>query len=229
MRATAVLALALVMVATGCGDPALQTERGETAATATSSTSTTTTTSPEAALTDCRRETVAGCTMLGLRVDPPLPLADALAVAAAEGGTSIAVYRTDAVCVPDVSFSLGEDPEQVASRFAYVDAPEIARRRQEASGQGLAPPISGFHISQSYWDSWNAEWRAARSPGVLIEGVAVWIDADAAITDPAVAEVVGLRWRRTDSIDASYSGELLMESEAFPGLSEAAPIDCSGG
>ncbi|NIR35424.1 MAG: hypothetical protein GWN79_03605 [Actinobacteria bacterium] len=164
--------------------------------------------------------------MLGLRLDPPLPLDDALAVAADVGGTAIAVYRTDAVCVPAVQFSAAAEPERVASRFAYVDAEDIAERRLDAVDGGLAPPISGFHISQSYWDAWEAEWRAAQRTGVLIEGVAVWIGDDATVADPRVAETVLLTWRRTDSLDPSYPGELLMDSEAFPGLSRPADPGC---
>jgi len=203
-------AVLLVAAAAACGEPVLQD----------------TTTTASGVPNACRRDSVDGCTMLGLRLDPPLPLDEALAVAAGAGGTAIAVYRTDAVCVPAVQFSPAEEPERVASRFAYVDAEGIAERRLAASSEGLSPPISGFHISQSYWDAWEAEWRAAQRPGVLIEGVAVWIDSDAAVSDPRVADEVPLAWRRTDSIDPSYAGELLMDSEAFPGLGRPADPGC---
>lgn len=179
----------------------------------------------------CSRDTVEGCDMLGLRFDPAMPLKDALAVAAEVGGTAIAVYRTDKVCVPGVSFGPpGEPVERIASRFAYVDAGAIARRLQDASDGGLSPPITGLHISQSYWTQWAAQWSAAQRGGVDIEGVAVWIDeagAAAAATDPRVAGTVALLWRRTDSIDPSYPGELLMDSQTyFPGISNPSPPDC---
>lgn len=208
-RVTILAAAALLAaMAAGCGDPALQS------------------TAPPTEATGCPRDAVEGCTMLGLRLEPPLALEEALAVAGEVGGTAIAVYRTDAVCVPAVQFSAVAEPEKVASRFAYVDAEDIAERRLDAVDGGLAPPISGFHISQSYWDAWEAEWRAAQRAGVLIEGVAVWIGDDAAVADPRVVETVPLAWRRTDSVDPSYAGELLMDSEAFPGLSRPADPGC---
>ncbi len=167
--------------------------------------------------------------MAGLRLEPPLALGDALAMAGDLGGTAIAVYRTDGVCVPDVQFSPAEEPEMAASRFAYVDAPGIRQRRTAAVDGGLAPPITGLHISQSYWDQWEAEWSKAQRSGVEIEGIAVWLPEDLTIeaaADPRVAEVVGLAWRWTDSLDPGYPGELLMDGKGFPGLSRPAPPDC---
>jgi len=177
----------------------------------------------------CIRETVEGCTMAGLRLDPPLPLNDALAVASDLYATPIAVYRTDGVCVPSIQFSPVEEPGRVASRFAYVDADDIARRRMEAVDGGLAPPITGLHISQSYWTQWSTEWKLAGRDGVEIEGIAVWMAEDVAArvgADPRIAEAVTLAWRRTDSVDPDYPGELLMDGRAFPGLSRPTPPDC---
>jgi len=205
------IVLILALTAVGCGDPATLVE----------------TSGGEATLT-CTRQTVEGCTMVGLRFDPPLALADALGVAADLPGTAMAVYRTDAVCVPDVQFSPVDGPGSVASRFAYVDAAGIRERRVAAVDGGLAPPISGWHISQAYWDQWEAEWAKAQGSGVQIEGIAVWASTSAAAgtADPRVVLTVDLPWRWTDSLDPSYPGELLLDGKGFPGLGAPTPPDC---
>ncbi|MCJ7726004.1 MAG: hypothetical protein MUP76_06400, partial [Acidimicrobiia bacterium] len=177
----------------------------------------------------CTRQTVPGCTMAGFRFDPPLPLADALEVASDLNGTAIAVYRTDWECVPDTQFSPVDEQEEVASRFAYVDAAGIRERRVAAVDGGLAPPISGWHISQAYWDQWEAEWSRAQAAGVEIEGIAVWMSEEAlagAAADPRLAATEELPWRWTDSLDPSYPGELLMDGKGFPGLSTPEPPQC---
>lgn len=181
----------------------------------------------------CSRDDIDGCTLLGLVFEGPTPLDEALEIAEGFGGEAIAVYRTDAVCVAAVSFSAVPDQplERVASRIAYVDAEEISVRRLEATNSGLSPPITGLHISQSYWDQWEEEWRLAQREGVLIAAVALYTDEaeSAAIeADPAIAAVVPVPSRRTDSLDPSYPGELFVESKAFPVgyLDPVPPIDC---
>lgn len=223
LRTSGLAIVILFLALPGCGDD--ETVLVDTATGPTESAGTI----PDGTATVCTRETVEGCTMAGLRFDPPLPLSEALAVASDLGGTPIAVYRTDRVCVPDIQFSPVDEPGKVASRFAYVDADAIARRRMAAVDGGLAPPITGIHISQSYWAQWNSEWSSAQRTGVQIEGVAVWM-ADEAVSgvtsDPRVVEAVTLAWRWTDSVDPGYPGELLMDGRAFPGLSMPASPDC---
>mgnify|MGYP000293649595 CR=1 FL=1 len=46
------------------------------------------------------------------------------------------------------------------------------------------------------------------------------------VATPRVAGTVPLTWRRTDSVEPSYAGELLMDSEAFPGLDRPADPGC---
>ena len=177
----------------------------------------------------CLRDQVEGCVLVGLVLDPPLALGDALAIAPDLGGEAIAVFRTDAVCVPSVMFTPAEEQEMEASRFAYVDAGEIATRRMDTVSRGLAPPITGLHISQSYWDQWESEWQQAQDDGVLIEGIAVYLPdggREAALTDGRVTAVEDLASRRTDSLDPDYPGELLLDGRYFPGLSTTEPIDC---
>jgi hypothetical protein len=162
----------------------------------------------------------------------PMSLGETLSFAE-DFGVAFAVYRTDAVCVPDISYQAmpPEPPEMVASRFAYVDAEDIRERRLAANNAGLSPPITGGHISESFWNQWEEEWRLAQQDGVLIAAVALYTASDAATViaqEPEVEAVVPVPSRRTDSLDPSYSGELLVESKAFPtGYLEPSPsIDC---
>lgn len=180
----------------------------------------------------CTRTDTGSCTLLGLVFSEPLPLDEALSTAEAFGGEAIAVYRTDAVCVPAISFQPVpvEPPELEASRFAYVDAWEIRDRRIEAIDAGLAPPITGLQTSVTYWNQWNDEWRQALKGGVLIAAVALYTNEQPATISaaPTISTVAVVPWRRTDSLSPSYPGELLVESKAFPGgdLPPAPPIDC---
>jgi hypothetical protein len=222
MRSSFTLAVAVaVLVSTGCGDDG--SVFGSVPDTAGSSTG----------WERCAREDVEGCTLIGVVFTEPMPLGEVLAAAESFGGEAIAVYRTDAVCVPDISFTAfpADPPEQVASRFAYVDAEGIRERRLEANNAGLSPPITGRHISESYWNQWEEEWRLAQQEGVMIAAVALYTAADSAATiarDAGVATVVTVPSRRTDSLDPSYSGELLVESKDFPPghLDPAPSIDC---
>jgi hypothetical protein len=214
---------ALLLLAT-CGDDSAVPSTGDPGAAPT-------TDGTDPPPTVCAREQVEGCTVLGLVFGEPLPLAETLAVAADLGGDAIAVYRTDYVCVPSVDFMPAGDPEPEPSRFAYVTAEAIAERRIEAVHSSLAPPITGWHISQDYWDHWAAEWHAAQLEGVRFEAVAVYLPDTAredAAGHPQVTAVEIVPWRRTDTIDPSYTGELLLESDGIPGghLTTPDPLDC---
>jgi hypothetical protein len=116
------------------------------------------------------------------------------------------------------------------TRFAYVDAEGIRERRLATSGS-LAPPITGIHISQSYWDRWEDQWAQAQGDGVLVEAVAVYLPQDLPAGGPPAGfeAMVALSSRRTDTLDpAAYAGELLLESEDFPAgyLSDPEPPTC---
>jgi hypothetical protein len=219
-RYTLAVAVA-VIVSTGCGDDGSVFDTAPGSAGSSSG---------EA---QCARQDVDGCTLVGVVLAEPMPLDDALAVAEGFGGEAIAVYRTDVVCVPDISYQAfpPDPPEMVSSRFAYVDAEGIRERRLEANNAGLSPPITGGHISESFWSQWEEEWRLAQEEGVSIAAVALYTASDTAGTiagDAAVAAVVSIPSRRTDSLDPSYSGELLVESKAFPAgyLDPVPSIDC---
>lgn len=236
MRSSFTLAVVVaVLMAAGCGDDgsvfgSVPESRGSTSE-STGSVPDSTGSVPGGER--CVREDVDGCVLMGVVFVEPVALDEALAAAEGFGGEAIAVYRTDAVCVPDISYTAfpPDPPEPVASRFAYVDAEGIRERRLEANNAGLSPPITGQHISESFWNQWEEEWRLAQQEGVLIAAVAVYVASDAAATiaaDARTAAVVPVPSRRTDSLDPSYAGELLVESKAFPTghLDPAPSIDC---
>jgi len=186
-----------------------------------------------APVAECSLEDVEGCALVGVVFSDPMELDEALGFVEGFAGTALAVYRVDAVCVPDISFTAmpPDPPERVPSRFAYVDAGEIRDRRLAATNAGLSPPITGGHISESYWEQWEEEWRLAQHEGVLIAAVGFYTSLDVALTmsrDTGVVGVVEIPSRRTDSLDPSYAGELFVESKAFPAgyLDPVPSIDC---
>lgn len=117
------------------------------------------------------------------------------------------------------------------SRFAYADAGSIRERRIAAVDAGLSPPITGRLIAESYWLHWEDQWVKAQDPGVLFEAAAVYVheaSVDGLREDPRFRAVEFIPHRRTDSLDPSFPGELLLESEEFGQglLSDLAPPDC---
>jgi hypothetical protein len=180
----------------------------------------------------CAYYDVEGCALYGLVLPTPLPTADALAAVVGLPGVPIALWRTTYTCVLAITMEPPGGPNEgalTASRFAYVDAEGIRQRRMATEGV-VAPPITGLFISESYWSHWENQWAQAQQPGVLVEAIAVYLPATAVADGPpsGFRAVVRIPWRRTDSTDPSYTGELLLETEAFPAgyLSEPPPITC---
>ena len=144
-------------------------------------------------------------------------------------GVAVAVWRTDFACTLQASMGAPGPVPTEPTRFAYVDAEGIRERRLATSGS-VAPPITGIHISQSYWDRWEDQWAQAQEAGVLVEAVAVYLPAGSGgrrAPRPASGPWSAVPWRRTDTLDpAVYAGELLLESEDFPAgyLSEPEPL-----
>ena len=173
---------------------------------------------------------MAGCALYGLVLPAPLPTADALDAVAGLPGVAVAVWRADFACTLQASMGAPGPVPTEPTRFAYVDAEGIRERRLATSGS-LAPPITGIHISQSYWDRWEDQWAQAQGDGVLVEAVAVYLPQDLAAGGPPAGfeAMVALPWRRTDTLDpAAYAGELLLESEDFPAgyLGDPEPLTC---
>lgn len=238
MRKALRVALVLSVLGSGCVEDAgpLVTAAPTPGATSASADATGGPASPDspgaADLSSCRRDDVEGCVLLGLALQPALTLEEALLLGPALGGENIAVFRAEPACVPAVSFTPGGGGGLEPSRFAYVDAEQIEERRLAAVQAGLSPPITGYHISQSYWDHWEAEWAAAQARGTSITAVIVYVPEtrlEAAAADDRVAAAVPVVGRRTDSLDPSYPGELLVDSASELGalLGEMPVKDCS--
>ena len=157
----------------------------------------------------------------GLVLSEPVALDEARVLGSDLGGDLIALYRTDYVWVPDINTGAPmQELEPICSRFTYVDAARIRERRLTAEAAGLAPPTMGMHISASYWEHWEEQWRQAQEPGVLFEALALYVSQDALEllrSDTRLRAVEVIEHRRTDSLAADYPGELLLWSEGFPG------------
>lgn len=220
MKPAALLLLALAVLATACGD--------EATVPSTSGPGTTGTTATAAA--SCGYYDVEGCALYGLVLPLPQPTAQALAAVAGLPGVPIAVWRAEFTCTLQANMGAPGPVPTEPTRFAYVDAGGIRERRLATSG-GVAPPITGIHISESFWNKWEDQWAQAQEAGVLVEAVAVYLPRELVADGPPAGfrAVVRLPWRRTDTLDtAVYPGELLMESEDFPAgyLSDPEPPAC---
>ncbi|MFH1329049.1 MAG: hypothetical protein ABIJ48_00090 [Actinomycetota bacterium] len=200
-----------------------------TTASSTSTTTSSTTSSTTPPVLRCAYYDIEGCAVFGLVLAEPRPTAAALAAVAGLPGVAIAVWRGDLVCVMEFNMGAPGPVPTVPSRFAYVDAEGIRERRLATSGS-LAPPITGIHISESAWNHWEDQWAQAQQEGVLAEAVAVYLPRELVADGPPAGfrAIVRLPWRRTDTIDPSYAGELLLETEDFPAgyLSEPAALVC---
>jgi hypothetical protein len=178
----------------------------------------------------CADEERSECTVYGVVLAEPLTLTDALDLAHDLDTEPVAVFRADAVCVPAIAFTPGEDAGEVASRFAFVEGDSLADRRRTAILDGMAPQPEGLHITESYWAQWTAEWRATEADGVEIVAIAVYGDAaaDSALAAAdAIDAVVELPWGRSDSNDPSYPGELLIDPFFASGYLDPVPaVDC---
>jgi len=154
----------------------------------------------------------------GLVFTQPVSLEEARSLGTELGGDLIALYRTDYAFVrPDTVGAPDGKPEP--SRFAYVDAGKIRERRLAAYSSGLAPPISGGFILESWWEHLEDQWAHAQEPGVRFAAMALYLrkPALAALrSDTRFRAVETIPYGRTDSLSSDYPGDLLLESEAFP-------------
>jgi len=211
------------VLAAGCSDDT--TAPSTTGPETTGTTGTTPTTAAA-----CGYYDVEGCALYGLVLAAPRPTAEALVAVADLPGVPIAVWRTDFTCTLQANMGAPGPVPTEPTRFAYVDAGGIRERRLATSGD-LAPPITGIHISESFWNKWEDQWAQAQEAGVLVEAVAVYLPRELVADGPPAGfrAVVRLPWRRTDTLDPSaYPGELLLDSEGFPAgyLTEPDPLAC---
>ena len=171
---------ALAVSSVGCGDykPAATSQPGSTdgpgSSAATHSSAVTPTWEP------ITREDPSGV-VAGLVFNEPISLDEARSVATGLRGDAIALYRTDdalvrpTTVVTDAAGGWQSEP----SRFAYVDAGKIRERRVASINAGLSPPITGWSISESYWEHWKDQWARAQDPGVRFEALGLYVPKSA--------------------------------------------------
>lgn len=99
-------------------------------------------------------------------------LGEAERLVARSGGTLIAAWRTDYVCLPGWEGM----PFETASRFAYLDGVERADRLRREM-ENSTTPVTGAHIPLNAFAIMEQEAVALREPGVLLEALQVSIPA----------------------------------------------------
>jgi hypothetical protein len=92
------------------------------------------------------------------------------------GGSWVAAWRTDFVCLPGFAGQLEPD------RFAYRDGVERAAAARKAADESQTP-ITGRFILEAMWDRMEQAAIAIREPGVTIEAL------QAAIPVPALSDL----------------------------------------
>jgi hypothetical protein len=80
------------------------------------------------------------------------------------GGTWVAAWRTDFICLPDFAGQSGPD------RFAYRDGVERAAAARKAADESPTP-VTGRFILEAMWDRMEQAAIALREPGVMIEAM----------------------------------------------------------
>jgi hypothetical protein len=122
-----------------------------------------------------------GCDVALVRFDHPLDLGDVISVGESVGAAAVALWRTDAVCVPAVQARPSPPTQDTEpSQFAYVDA-DIIRDVQNAG-----PPATTGGWAEALRDRFVIEWTAARAPGVLFEGAAFLLPATDTVIPGAI-------------------------------------------
>jgi hypothetical protein len=113
--------------------------------------------------------------------EEPLSLAEVVALAEQAASDTVALWRTDAVCVPVVEGPPLQSAPGVEepSWFAYVDADVI----RDTQNQG--PPATNGGWSMAMRDRFVIEWEAAQEPGVTFDGAAL-------LTPPSQSEFSGV-------------------------------------
>lgn len=160
-----------------------------------------------------------GDEVIGVAFTEPLDLDELRYWAAEVGASLVAVWRVEAVCMPDPGSPPGTPPEprSYASAFAYVDADEIRAIQRQA------PPATDGGWSQAMRSRFVEEWEAAQELGVLFAGAAVVLD-DPTVPLPYVERSQALDWYYTDVTNVLY---LRGHDRAFSALFPAPSVpDC---
>ena len=107
-----------------------------------------------------------GTVTAGLLFVDPMGLSEVEQLAAEQDVVPISAWRPDYLCFPGID----DWPIDTASRFAYVDGVDRARRLREEM-ENSATPVTGAHIPLDGFAVMEQEAVALREPGVLIEAV----------------------------------------------------------
>lgn len=169
MRASVVLAAAVLFTACATGDSSSSAPASSDPPGSSSSTPSTVDCHPANDREDCRLAVV----LLG----EPIDLVAAEKVAADHNAYLNALFRVDPVCVTkDFPMMPGSDLGDTASRRVYWEAEaRLARIAADVGGDLVPPPtMGGFDqvIDQRIRD----EWRLAQQPGVMFDSRVLWLD-----------------------------------------------------
>lgn len=140
-----------------------------------------------------------GDVVIGVVFTEPLDLDELRDWAAEIGASLVAVWRVEAVCMPDLGGPPGTPPEprSFASAFAYVDAGEIKAIRDQG------PPATDGGWSSAMRSRFVEEWHAAQEAGVLFAGAAL-VMRDPAVPLPHLERSAILDSYRTDGTNTLY-------------------------
>lgn len=149
----------------------------------------------------------------GVVFTEPLLLDEVRALASEAGATLVALWRAEAVCMPDPGRPPGLPPEpgSFASAFAYLDADEIK------AIQDQGPPATDGGWSDAMRSRFVEEWEAAQEPGVLFTAAALVLP-DSSAPLPGVERSAVLESYQTDVTNVLY---LRGHDQAFAVLFDA--------
>jgi len=194
--AAGVATAAALLVLSGCGS-AKHGSSGENA--------------PASAPGRCPLErAVAGCEVVGVVFPTAQTLPQIEAAAAADGGSVVALWRTDAVCMPVVAFGAPPRPGQEPHRsdpFAYWHADQLVAR------QIAGPPVTDGGYSFRLRDLFNQEWQAVDRHKTTFSAAVFYVHHGARLPGRTTA----VDSYRTDGANVLYlHGHDQAVSSAFP-------------
>jgi hypothetical protein len=200
LRAVAVVSIMAGLTLSGCGhDRTAPPEAGVSTEHRSEETMTGPTSACETSGTTSGTTT---CAALALRFTKALTLEEVERVASDEGGSLLALWRPDAVCVGDVR---GQGPSpfpgaagQRRSSFSYYRADAIVARQNEG------PPPTDGGWSQALRLRFLEEWQAARASGVAFIGAALYLPDGSARARPGIEIAGDLESYRVEATGVVY-------------------------
>lgn len=176
----------------------------------------------------CNRDVVDTCEVVGLVFAQPRSLDATLDVAARAQGLTLAVFRSDYLCIPHRETRLRRE---AASRIAVVDPEELFARHQGALD--FSALYDGYIIAESELINMQEEWSAAQRPWVRFDAAAVYVPfgsgAELTALD-SVAWAGDVHWGLSASNDTNrYPGEIIISEDAMdpvPAMPTPEPAAC---